>query len=123
MIHLKTLDNVSTDGSSKSLLNFSPRESTGVNTNTFSYQNSNSNINYSKCDTDNNIIMQDICDSIDSNNFRSVLITKEADCDFYNNNVNNFNYGLIDCEREIKQDEAFYGASSFIWNFEDYFTI
>jgi len=119
MISVKSLDNMSTEDSSKSLFNLSPRDSTGPHTN-FSIQNYNTH--YPKCENDN-IMMGDICDSYENANFRSTLISKDADCDFYANNANNFNYDLINCERDIKTDDALYGASSFIWNFEDYFTI
>jgi len=81
------------------------------------------NSNYSKTDScAGDLIMQDI-DNVDNRNFNSTITSRACDSDFYSSNGNNnFNYDIM-CERDIKADEPIYSGNSFIWNFEDYFTI
>jgi len=56
-------------------------------------------------------------DNYDNRNFGSTISSRVCDSDIYSSN--NFNY---DANCDEKTEEAC-GANSFIWNFEDYFTI
>jgi len=80
----------------------------------FSIQNAyvNSQI-ASPCD----MIMNE-ADIYDNRNFNSTITSRVCDSDLYSSN--NINY---DIQYESKTEETFNSSNSFVWNFEDYFTI
>jgi hypothetical protein len=83
---------------------FSTRNSSMLN----SYNNNNLN-NYE-------------IDSLENKNFTPSCYSNEIDPDVYPQNSSNFNYEMINFDRDIRVEDQMY-PTSFIWNFEDYFTI
>jgi hypothetical protein len=64
-------------------------------------------------------------DNFDNGNFHSTLSSRVCDSEFYSsNNSNNFNYDIIPFDREVKVEDSFNPqGNTFMWNFDDYFTI
>jgi len=103
------------ENSCKSILSISH-----VNSGNFS-TSSNYNTN-SHLDSPSNDILMNELHSMENRNFTSTITSRESDSDFYTSNSPNFN-DLLNYDRDIKTDDALYGNGTFIWNFEDYFTI
>ena len=57
--------------------------------------------------------------SLNNRNYSSSYSQKEIESDYP---FSNFNFDILNCDKDNKSDEALYGGS-FIWNFEDYFSI
>jgi hypothetical protein len=101
----------STNVSNKSIINL-----TNAQNGNFSLENAYFTSNLASPNTD--MIMSE-ADNYDNRNFGSTITSRVCDSDIYSSN--NFNYD-VNYERDEKSEEAC-GANSFIWNFEDYFTI
>jgi hypothetical protein len=61
-------------------------------------------------------------ENLENKNFSSSYSGKEMEGDFIPYSSNHFNFDILNCEKEMKNDEGLYGGS-FMWNFEDYFSI
>lgn len=59
-------------------------------------------------------------DVYDNTNFNSLITSRVSDSDMYSNDK--FNYE-VNYERNVKIEEPFSHGNTFVWNFEDYFTI
>jgi len=64
------------------------------------------------------MIMSEV-DNYDNRNFGSTITSRVCDSDIYSSN--NFNYENYERDEKSSVEES--SANSFIWNFEDYFTI
>jgi len=64
------------------------------------------------------LVIQSI-EHIDSKNYHSSM---SRDCDFYNNDSSQFNE-LLQYNGEMKVEDTMYENGTYLWNFEDYFTI
>lgn len=89
------------------------------NQSTFTFSKSNSLIESSNAKIQNNVNIYDI-DSCENKNYFTPPYSNDIEPDFYPQCT--FNCDLMNIERDVKPDDGLYGGS-FIWNFEDYFSI
>jgi hypothetical protein len=65
------------------------------------------------------LVIQSI-EHIDAKNYHSSM---SRDCDFYNNNDSSQFNELLQYNGDMKVEDTIYENGTYLWNFEDYFTI